>query len=955
MTPPLPNNGRRTDPGLIGIGPGAALDMAQRRRNYGRKALDDEAARVAASPPGERNCNLNAAAFALGQIVGADLGALSETEAVSGLLAAARAAGLPECEANRTIVSGIKAGMAHPRGLTTIGTTAPASRAPGSRPPNRSRRHLETDAANNRSRAIELWRGTSPVSGTAAEIYLRARGIVGELPSSLRFHRDVAMPDGGRHPCLIAAVTDPATGDVLAIQRTALRADGSAKAAIEPAKAALGSTRGGAVVFGELKLGEAIIEGEGVETVLSGCDVMGWPGVATLSCEALGKPPLPADRPVVILVDRGAEEKARLSAKRRHEEGRSVRLALMPHNMRPGQLGTDANDLLRECGPDAVRAMIEAAIPYRPDPQPPGLAPLPPGFRRRAGGWIEFAIGPADDAKDGETVWLELCSPLDVLAAARDADGDAWGRLVRVQNPDGQWGERLIPMSMLAGDGREVRAELLAAGLSLAQDKRSQSALMRLLNSVPSARALSVARLGWHCRAYVLPDAIIGDTGRERIIWQPAARVPHAYRVGGTLAGWRTEVAEPAIGNSRLVLAISCAFAAPLLTPLGLEGGGFHVRGPSSIGKTTLLRVAGSVWGGGGLDGFVRRWKATANGLEGVAALHNDGLLCLDELSEIEPRDASRAAYMLANGQGKQRAGRAGEARAPQTWRVFFLSSGELSLADKIAEDGQRAKAGQEVRVIDLPADAGAALGLFETLHGAADANAFARCLGEASGLHYGHPIRAFLKAFADDFDGALGRARAIMKRFEAEQVPAGASGQVRRVLVRFAAVAAAGELAAQFGILPWPAEEAVAGAVRCWRDWLAARGGAGDQEAARAIAQVRAFIEAHGSSRFVPVGNPDLGASNRAVFRTTGPDGEPRWMVLPQVWKTDVCRGLDPAYVARTLGQRGMLNHDQGTWQSRSRSPGLGRVRVYAIRPTLFGEPDIASDAQAHPRRDDG
>ncbi|CEK09175.1 DUF927 domain-containing protein [Legionella hackeliae] len=39
--------------------------------------------------------------------------------------------------------------------------------------------------------------------------------------------------------------------------------------------------------------------------------------------------------------------------------------------------------------------------------------------------------------------------------------------------------------------------------------------------------------------------------------------------------------------------------------------------------------------------------------LEGLASLHNDGLLILDELSQMDPREAGEAAYLLANGQGK--------------------------------------------------------------------------------------------------------------------------------------------------------------------------------------------------------------------------------------------------------------------------------------------------------------
>ena len=94
------------------------------------------------------------------------------------------------------------------------------------------------------------------------------------------------------------------------------------------------------------------------------------------------------------------------------------------------------------------------------------------------------------------------------------------------------------------------------------------------------------------------------------------------------------------------------------------------MRGPSSCRKTTLLHAAASF--SGPPSGVVRSWRATANGLEGVAALHNDGTLLLDELSQISPDDAATASYMLANGQAKQRASRTGAARRSELAAIVF-------------------------------------------------------------------------------------------------------------------------------------------------------------------------------------------------------------------------------------------------------------------------------------------
>jgi uncharacterized protein (DUF927 family) len=232
---------------------------------------------------------------------------------------------------------------------------------------------------------------------------------------------------------------------------------------------------------------------------------------------------------------------------------------------------------------------------------------------------------------------------------------------------------------------------------------------------------------------------------------------------------------------------------------------GIHFRGSSSIGKTTALHVAGSVWGGSDSGGFVRSWRATTNGLEAVAAHHNDALLCLDELSQLNGREAGEVAYMLANGSGKSRATREARARKPAKWRLLFLSSGELSVADKVAEDmrGRRLTAGQQVRVVDIPADTGTRHGLFEELHGLPEAGSLAKHLMAASRAHYGHAARAFIEAIAPRLDEVIKDVKAVTAGFVDKLAPAKADGQVKRVAGRFALIAAAGETAAANGIVP--------------------------------------------------------------------------------------------------------------------------------------------------------
>jgi len=206
------------------------------------------------------------------------------------------------------------------------------------------------------------------------------------------------------------------------------------------------------------------------------------------------------------------------------------------------------------------------------------------------------------------------------------------------------------------------------------------------------------------------------------------------------------EIARQAAGNPVLLLALSAGFAGPLLAPCNAEGGGVHLVGDSSTGKTTAIEAACSIWGG---PNYRRGWRTTANGMEGAAALFTDGLLALDEISESDPREVGAIVYALGNGRGKQRASRTGAAREVVRWRCFVLSSGERTIATHMLEGGHRAKAGQAVRLLDVPI--ARQHGAWDTLHDAASAAAFSDAIKRAAATHHGHAGRAFLEHLTAD------------------------------------------------------------------------------------------------------------------------------------------------------------------------------------------------------------
>lgn len=562
-----------------------------------------------------------------------------------------------------------------------------------------------------------------------------------------------------------------------------------------------------------------------------------------------------------------------------------------------------------------------------------------------------------NSVKNDEPVSTKLCSRIDITAQTRDHDSNNWGIELSFADPDGKAKRWAMPKEMLGSASEAFRNSLLRMGASLEPSKAAREGLAAyLMTAAPEARALSVGQPGWSNGVFVLPDQAYGQAA-ERIVFQTT--VPEdikRFATAGTLESWQQNVALPCVGNSRAALAICIGLAPPLLALLGEDNGGFHLRGNSSSGKTVCLAIGSSVWGGSNL---IRTWNMTVNGLEGIAVMHNDVLLPLDELGQADGKAASEAAYLLGNGQGKSRADKSGEGRAVKRFRNLVLSSGEKSMADMMTQAGQSAMAGQEVRMVDISADAGAGYGVFENIHGARSSQLFAEGLKRAVAEHHGHAGRAFVEVLANaELQPKLVETiRAAIQRFVDTYVPIDASGQVGRVGRRFGLIAGAGELCIELGILPWPAGEATEAARKCFTVWIDQRGGMGNQEEAKTIAQVRRFIELHGESRFTcwteGIENNTTGKTiNRAGFRRITDDDRTEYFILPEAYRTEICQGMNPGAVTKILLAHGLLETSSaGKPQIDKRLPGTGKTKVYHLRADIMGQ----SVAQIEKEETDG
>lgn len=526
-----------------------------------------------------------------------------------------------------------------------------------------------------------------------------------------------------------------------------------------------------------------------------------------------------------------------------------------------------------------------------------------------------------------------ICDPVYIEALARGKNGDNWGRLLSWNDADGRRHEWAMPNSMLAGDGADYRRILLSQGLGIRAGKGAQNALHDyILTANPPARAISMDMAGWCGKRYVAVDGTVYGMGGDKVLLQVAGTLPKIDHVG-TLQGWRDNVAGYAVGNSRLAFALSAAFAGILLYPANEGSGGFHFAGGSSTGKTTALRLAISAWG---LP--LRSWRTTDNAAESWARAANDGFLAIDELGQVDGRAADAMAYMLGNGQTKGRANRDGIAKDTAEFRLLFLSTGEIGLGDKLKEGGKTAKAGQTVRMIEISADAGSSMGIFENLHGFSSPDEFAKHLARMSQDHRGTAAVAFLhKITEQNFDALQSELSALTAVWLKEYLPNGADGQVSRVARRFALVAAAGELAASWGILPWQDKEAGNAAARCFRDWLHERGGKGSHEVQEGLQAILTFIERYGQSRFADFDKPDEGKINdRAGFiRKKGNKTE--YLFFSTTMRQEVLGGSKnaSAILKAAIAKGFVLPDSAGKTSQNITLPSFGQKRMIVVVPS--------------------
>jgi putative DNA primase/helicase len=187
--------------------------------------------------------------------------------------------------------------------------------------------------------ALKLWAEARPAAGTIVATYLRQRGL--DLPwrsdEALRFHP--ACPRGGlRLPAMLGLMRDIHTDQPVGIHRTFLRADGLAKAAIDPNKMMLGPSRNAVLKLtpdDDVTMGLSLTEGieDGLAVLADG----GGPAWVCLSAGGMmAFPVLDGIEALTIYSDNDAPgiKAAEICAHHWNSNGRETRIVEPPRRVK---------------------------------------------------------------------------------------------------------------------------------------------------------------------------------------------------------------------------------------------------------------------------------------------------------------------------------------------------------------------------------------------------------------------------------------------------------------------------------------------------------------------------------------------------------------------------------------------------------------------------------------------
>jgi putative DNA primase/helicase len=558
-----------------------------------------------------------------------------------------------------------------------------------------------------------------------------------------------------------------------------------------------------------------------------------------------------------------------------------------------------------------------------------------------AGGWLDTLLTGG---------WMRVAKDrIDPMAWShqyglqRKTQRQSWRHHFTITERNGHQSPFELPREKLAGTGASAIRLLTKAGVHVVGRQGAQKALAQFLRFKPKHEIVRMARVGWaqinERWIFVRPDQVITPANMPQATHTTylldATATLHGLHVAGTAEGWAAEIAAPFEGDSNVALAFGTFFAAPLLEFAGEPGGGFHIFGRSTIGKTMASAAGQSVYGQPhetADDTFGVSWGGTEAGFDALAPARTDLGLPVDEITLANRHTAEQVVYKVASGTKGPRATSVGHLRETAHASLLVFSTGEKSLVQFIPD----LQEGARKRLVDVPAEVqpGSA---FETITHDQIHIEGRRFFGAVKHQHGAVGLawqRHLIAIGPNQIRADLEQHReALLALPEVAAVTEKAHPQARAVANRFTLLGAALRMAIEAGLLPWSVAQADAGIIACMDRWVAQRGNidiAG--EIVRAARQIETDLAvAMEAGRFVRLHKTSGSWSGPTTEADDMADGYLKGdlvLIRPQVWNR-LCAGSED--LARYLCRIGKLIPDNAGKTSRKETV-LGKAGRFYV-----------------------
>ncbi|EOZ2914688.1 DUF927 domain-containing protein [Enterobacter hormaechei] len=591
----------------------------------------------------------------------------------------------------------------------------------------------------------------------------------------------------------------------------------------------------------------------------------------------------------------------------------------------PKENWTDVLPRLREEAERGESIVVNLPVKKR-EPKPEPGDELKPRVESRNDGL--YWITPKVDKDSGEIINNEtwLCSPLEVVGSG--SDGAERYLVLRWRSPRGYEDiTRAIPCADIGE--RDGWRSLKAGGVNVTTKNTFRAILADWLQQSGTDREWIITHTtGWHHGAYIMPDGEVIGEPETPILFNGRSAASSGYATAGTAATWRDSVARLAGGNPSMMLGVAAALSAPLIGLVGADGFGVHLFEQSSAGKTTTANIASSLWGEP--DALRLTWYGTALGIANEAEAHNDSLLPLDEVGQgSSAKDVATSAYTLFNGAGKLQGAKEGGNRELKRWRTVAISTGEMDIETFLAAGGLKVKAGQLVRLLNIPMEKST------VFNGLPNGKAHADALKEAWTDNHGAAGREWVKWLAANQQEAKQAVRDAQTRWRG-LIPVDYGEQVHRVAERFAILEAA--LVTGASITGW-SEQASRDAIQhSFNAWVK-EFGTGNKEHQQIIEQCEAFLNAYGLSRFAPLpydpsSMPIRDLAGYRKRKSSHDDAPLVFYTFPATFEKEIAQGFNARQFARVLAAAGLLSEPSSGRGYQQKSPRIdGRqINVYVL-----------------------